>query len=120
MPGIAKEDPAIRVGETRGKEHRRARAGCSLRGVKPLYSIVNGSRYRPWGRRQHVVERECICGVILVILKNLVVRNRRLWQKPEVHPQPVSVRHYPVVFSEQITGGGAVECAECRPYVHIV
>src|SRR5437016_3042422 len=120
IPGIAKEDPAIRVGVTAGKEHRRARAGSSLRGVKPLYSIVDWSRYRTWGHRQYVVECESIGGVILVILKNLVVGNGGLWEKPEVHPQPVSIHRYPVVFSEQITGGRAIDCAECRPYVHIV
>ena len=120
IPGIAKEDPAIRVGETARKEHRRTRAGSSLRGIKPLYSIVNWSRYRTWGCRQYVVECECIGGVILVILKNLVVRNRGLWEKPEVHPQPVSIHRYPIVFREQITGGGAVERAKRRPYVHIV
>src|SRR6266513_2318629 len=55
IPGIAKEDPAIRVGETARKEHRRTRAGSSLRGIKPLYSIVNWSRYRTWGCRRDVV-----------------------------------------------------------------
>src|SRR5882762_776059 len=120
IPGIASEDPAIRVGETGGKDHRCARAGSSLRREKPLYSKVSRSRHRTRGHRQYVVECEPIGGVFLVILKNLIVRNRGLWQKPEVHPDPVSIHRYPVVFSEQITGGRAIERTGCRPYVHIV
>src|SRR5260370_6011951 len=106
----AKEGHARRGGETAGKDAPGSRPGSSLRGIKPLDSIVNWSRYRTGGRRQYVVECECIGGVILVILKNLVVGNRGLWEKPQVHPQPVSIHGYPVAFRKQIPGGRAAEC----------
>src|SRR2546426_12637219 len=39
IPGIAKEEPAIRGGEAGGEEHRRARAGSAFPGAKPPYFL---------------------------------------------------------------------------------
>jgi len=47
---------------------------------------------------------------------------KKSWSLAETgsHPEPVSIHRYPVVLSKPIAGGGAIECTECRPYVHIV
>jgi len=46
IPGIASEDPAIRVGETGGKDHRCARAGSSLRREKTTLFQSQPVRHR--------------------------------------------------------------------------
>ena len=120
VPGIAHEHPAIGVAEPVGQNYQSARARCSLRWVKPLDSKVHRSGHAAGRHRQYVFECQRISGVVLVVLKDLIVRKCSPRQQPEVHSEAISIHRDSVVFVQQISRRRTVEGAERGPNVHVV